>query len=81
MKNKERHVSVVLLWLPDFQRHLDEALQLANITLRLTGALGKRTKFQQDSTAQLVLEVATTGSEGDPEKEKINGKPAHLPKV
>ena len=41
------------------QEHFARAKELAGMTFVLTGALGKRTKFQQQDTAQLLLQVTS----------------------
>ena len=52
------------------QHHLHTAGKLAGISSSLTGVLGKRTRFQQEDIAQLLLEVTTTIQEGEEEEEE-----------
>lgn len=39
------------------EEHLKDAIEKANLTVQLSGVLGKRTKFQQTNIAQLVAKV------------------------
>lgn len=39
------------------KEHMRRAQELSGLTVNMTGALGKRTRFQQKSLAQLILEV------------------------
>ncbi|CAI5682154.1 unnamed protein product [Oreochromis niloticus] len=39
------------------KEHIEEARQLSGLNINMTGALGKRTRFQQNYLAQLILEV------------------------
>lgn len=47
------------------QAHLASAQALAGLSLELSGAMGKRTRFQSKDTAQLVLRVAMTTDRGE----------------
>ena len=44
------------------QKHFTKAEELARLTFALSGALGKRTRFQQQDTAQLFLQVTSDPS-------------------
>ena len=44
------------------QKHFTKAREVVNLNFVLSGALGKRTRFQQDDTAQLFLEVTSDPS-------------------
>lgn len=58
----------------------DKAQELSGLRWQLSGAIGKRTRFQQDSTAQLVVVAESTGTVAK-EPAKANGKsiPEALP--
>merc|ERR1712241_251925 len=43
-------------------KHFEEAKKLAGIDIKLTGAMGKRTKFQQKEISQLILKVTRNHS-------------------
>ncbi|KAJ0067097.1 hypothetical protein NL108_012478 [Boleophthalmus pectinirostris] len=49
----------------DAKEHVRKAQDLTGLTVNLTGALGKRTRFQEKSVAQLVLEVKRTKETSD----------------
>ncbi|XP_066281764.1 tetratricopeptide repeat protein 27-like [Branchiostoma lanceolatum] len=53
------------------QEHFSTAAKLAQLQVELTGAMGKRTRFQQEDKAQLVLQVHREGDVQleQPEKE------------
>ncbi|KAG7188280.1 hypothetical protein KM043_007944 [Ampulex compressa] len=56
------------------QKHLERSLDMAQLTLKLEGALGKRTKYQHEEKAQLLLKV-------DVQKDLFPFKPCeNLPK-
>ena len=56
-----------------------KAQETIGISLKLGGALGKRTKFQQTDTAQLLLQVSQTGNITD--ETRLNKSITDLPKV
>ncbi|KAG5266794.1 hypothetical protein AALO_G00236280 [Alosa alosa] len=51
------------------KEHFAKARELAELDLNMTGALGKRTRYQQDFLAQLVLDVRRKGKASVPEDE------------
>ncbi|XP_065914179.1 tetratricopeptide repeat protein 27-like isoform X2 [Dysidea avara] len=51
------HVSLYYLQYDKAKDHFLKAQQLVGLKMTLTGLLGKRTRFQQDDTSQLVLDV------------------------
>ncbi|XP_032397890.1 tetratricopeptide repeat protein 27 isoform X1 [Etheostoma spectabile] len=63
--------------------HINQAQELSGLDINMTGALGKRTHFQQKYLAQLILEVKRTptqpGQMGD-EASPTPTPPASLPK-
>ncbi|CAG5121757.1 unnamed protein product, partial [Candidula unifasciata] len=60
--------------------HFDSARKISGIQVKLTGAMGKRTRFQESDTAQLVLQVLKENTEEQENGEHIVVKPACLPK-
>ncbi|XP_050404245.1 tetratricopeptide repeat protein 27 isoform X1 [Patella vulgata] len=59
------------------QDHFNQAKKLSGLEMHLTGAMGKRTRYQQDEKAQLALEIKRS-------KEKVGLEPdenVSLPKV
>ncbi|BFZ06819.1 hypothetical protein BsWGS_09858 [Bradybaena similaris] len=58
--------------------HFDRARKISGIQVKLTGAMGKRTRFQESDTAQLVLQVLP----GQPaeHREEMLASPQSLPK-
>ena len=64
------------------QSHLKLARQSAGIGLELSGAMGKRTKFQQAETAQLILKVSHfNGDDVTPSNSDESPSNQNLPKV
>ncbi|KAJ0004840.1 hypothetical protein NQD34_011054 [Periophthalmus magnuspinnatus] len=47
------------------KEHVRRSQELSGLSVNLTGALGKRTRFQQKSLAQLILEVKRTNERSD----------------
>ncbi|XP_068997979.1 LOW QUALITY PROTEIN: tetratricopeptide repeat protein 27 [Embiotoca jacksoni] len=65
------------------REHMMTARQLCGLDISMTGALGKRTRFQQKSLAQLVLEVKRKQDQPDLTKDEATPTPtpqASLPK-
>ena len=50
-----------------FQAHMSSSREAVGLSVELTGALGKRTKYQTEETAQLLLSV-TSASDGGGEQ-------------
>ncbi|PIK37252.1 putative tetratricopeptide repeat protein 27 [Apostichopus japonicus] len=64
------------------QEHLQTAKKMAGLEVNLTGALGKRTRFQQEDKAQLFLKVEKTDSDVNrgisDQQETVSGLPKDL---
>jgi tetratricopeptide (TPR) repeat protein len=58
---------------------LGKAAETSGFVFALSGALGKRTKFQQDSTSQLVVFAKSSGHEQNTEKSSANNAPSAVP--
>ena len=61
------------------QEYFTKAKELAKLTFELTGALGKRTKFQGEDIAQLLLQVTSDLPQED--GDKTTPVTSSLPKV
>ncbi|XP_039639470.1 tetratricopeptide repeat protein 27 isoform X2 [Perca fluviatilis] len=65
------------------KEHINKAQELSGLDINMTGALGKRTHFQQKYLAQLILEVKrkqTQPDQTDDEASPTPTPPASLPK-
>lgn len=63
----------MLVYLIDFftqQAFLKQAQEKSGLYVNLTGALGRRTRFQEFDTAQLVLEAASKSSSQLPQSSR-----------
>ncbi|ETS83438.1 hypothetical protein PFICI_05314 [Pestalotiopsis fici W106-1] len=58
---------------------LSKAAETSGFVFALSGALGKRTKFQQDSTSQLVVFAKSSDHEQDVEQNSANAAPSAVP--
>lgn len=56
------------------KEHIQRAQQLCGLNINMTGALGKRTRFQQNYLAQLLLEVKREPRTEEEEKEESSGE-------
>ena len=65
------------------KEHFNTATQLSGLEIGLTGALGKRTLFQENEISQLVLKVERLSSDVESKAERnVNPVDGHLlPKV
>nr|XP_019953123.1 PREDICTED: tetratricopeptide repeat protein 27 [Paralichthys olivaceus] len=62
------------------KEHINKAQELSGLDINLTGALGKRTRFQQSYLAQLILEVNTKPGQIDGEASPAPTSQDYLPK-
>jgi tetratricopeptide (TPR) repeat protein len=82
-----RAATVVLEWglaqhhfsrVPESKRAFQRAMEFSSVHVELTGAEGKRTKFQQEATAQMLVRAVSiakpTKAITDLEQEKIRGQ-------
>ncbi|KAL5008553.1 hypothetical protein ScPMuIL_014134 [Solemya velum] len=62
--------------------HFNTARKLSGLSIELTGAMGKRTRFQQETKAQLVLSVTRENLEESPVSDQVvkDSKAIELPK-
>ncbi|MEQ2210248.1 hypothetical protein XENOCAPTIV_010444 [Xenoophorus captivus] len=66
------------------KEHIERAKELSGLHINMTGALGKRTRFQERFLAQLILEVKRQDDEADQRVSDTSPTPtpqASLPKV
>ncbi|MEQ2316147.1 hypothetical protein AMECASPLE_029762 [Ameca splendens] len=66
------------------KEHIERAKELSGLHINMTGALGKRTRFQERFLAQLILEVKRQDDEADQRVSDSSPTPtpqASLPKV
>ncbi|KAL3874310.1 hypothetical protein ACJMK2_037342 [Sinanodonta woodiana] len=62
--------------------HINTARKMTGLVVELTGAMGKRTRFQQESKAQLILNVRKEGTGQPVSTETLTAQlPEYLPKV
>lgn len=81
LEERRRAAQVVLEW-GLAQHHFNrpgqgklffrQAMQMSGLRVEVTGAVGKRTKFQQESKAQMVVR-ATSANQPEPSEETDNG--------
>ncbi|XP_060943099.1 tetratricopeptide repeat protein 27 [Limanda limanda] len=62
------------------KEHINKAQELSGLNINLTGALGKRTRFQQNDLAQLILDVETKPGQIDGEASPVPTPQDCLPK-
>ncbi|XP_028459462.1 tetratricopeptide repeat protein 27 isoform X2 [Perca flavescens] len=77
------HTSLTYYDYQPAKEHINRAQELSGLDINMTGALGKRTHFQQKYLAQLILEVKrkqTQPGQTDDEASPTPTPPASLPK-
>ncbi|XP_034464194.1 tetratricopeptide repeat protein 27 [Hippoglossus hippoglossus] len=62
------------------KEHINKAQELSGLNINMTGALGKRTRFQENYLAQLILEVKTKPGQIDGEASPVPTPQDCLPK-
>ncbi|XP_068597477.1 tetratricopeptide repeat protein 27 [Brachionichthys hirsutus] len=74
------YVSLTYYEYQQAKKHVQEARELSGLDVNVTGALGKRTSFQEKFLAQMILEVKRTRDGTDPESSPTPTPLSCLPK-